>query len=265
MVSESSPHLIQYGFMSIDAWVCPYRGSLFWFIWCVEKQRLPIFLYRREYEYGFWRHRVEADIFSGIPRVTGFPRDVVVVVVVDGSGWGMANKVWHCFPCKTPRKHWHLTCFEIKNLADLRSLPFALSLCLPCIYFLCRIADSVLGNFWSCSVDPGHLFFSLFCHDSYSGHAVHLPKILPVSPAATSLSFLFSSAPSPSFPPFSSARHSKRSLGFLSLHLSHYTPVFQSRLNWERLTRAHKELALRPREMKLNLLQVTLGENKQQM
>lgn len=106
---------------------------------------------------------------------------------------------------------------------------------------------------------------SFFCHDSYSGHAVHLPKILPASPAATALSFLFSSAPSPSFPPFSSARHSKRSLGFLSLHLSHYTPVFQSRLNWERLTRAHKELALRPREMKLNLLRVTLGENKQQM
>lgn len=80
-----------------------------------------------------------------------------------GGGWGcIANKVWHCFPCKTPRKRWHLTCFEIKNLADLRSLPFPLSLCLPCIYFLCRIADSVLGNFWSCSVDPGHLFFSLF-------------------------------------------------------------------------------------------------------
>lgn len=153
----------------------------------------------------------------------------------------------------------------LRNRADLGLLPFPPSLWLPCIYFLFWIADSVLGNFCRCAVDPGHLFFSLFCHGSYSSSDVHLPKILPVSPDATSLSFLFSSASSPFFPPFFSAWHSKRSLGFLSLHLSHYRPVFQSRLNWERLTCAHKELALRPRQMKLNLLRVTLGENKQQM
>lgn len=186
-----------------------------------------------------------------------------------GGGWvgrGIANKVWHCFPCKTPRKHWHLTCFEIKKSCRFKVTFFFLSLYVfPVFTFFAALLTQFLATsgpaLWILDI----LSSALFCHDSYSGHAVHLPKILPVSPAATALSFLFSSAPSPSFPPFSSARHSKRSLGFLSLHLSHYTPVFQSRLNWERLTRAHKELALRPREMKLNLLQVTLGENKQQM
>lgn len=139
-------------------------------------------MYRRDYEYGFRRQRVEADIFFGNPTGHGIPTGCGVGVV--GAS---PTKFDGVFLVKHLAKRCHLTCFEIKNLADLRSLPFPLSSCLPCTYLLCQIADSVLGNIRSCSVDPGHLFFSLIYYDSYSSRAVHLPKILPVSPAAASL------------------------------------------------------------------------------
>lgn len=79
--------------------------------------------------------------------------------------WGIANKVWHGIPYEAPRKHWHSTCFEIKKKScrfKVASFSSTFFKCLPCIYFLFPIADSVLGNFCRCSVDPGHLFFSLF-------------------------------------------------------------------------------------------------------